>query len=102
MRESFSPTDEGGEKKKREKKEAAAQCVRASLGVKVGGAAGVYQRNELASDLASDNCHINTALGKGSRLLSSPLRSSSPAPQPSSPLSCCFFTPSPPPLPDSP
>lgn len=98
MRESFFPTDEGGGKKEKKKEGAA---VRASLGVKVGGAAGVYQRNDLASDLASDNCHINTALGKGSQLLSSPLRSSSPAPQPSSPLSCCFFTPSSP-LPDSP
>lgn len=96
MRESFSPSDKGGKKR--------SSTVRASPGVKVGGAAGVYQRNELASDLASDNCHTNTALGKGSRLLSSPLCSSSLAHQPSFPLSCCFFTTSspPPPLPNSP
>lgn len=37
--------------------------VHASLSVKVGKARGIYQWNELASDLASDNCHINTALG---------------------------------------
>lgn len=37
--------------------------VHASLSVKVGKARGIHQWNELASDLASDNCHINTALG---------------------------------------
>lgn len=37
--------------------------VYASLSVKTGKARGIYQWNELASDLASDNCHINTALG---------------------------------------
>lgn len=54
MKESFSYTD-----KKRERESG----VYASLGVKVGKARGIYQWNELASDLASDNCHINTALG---------------------------------------
>lgn len=54
----FSPTD---------KKTKRSSCVSQS-----GGARGIYQWNELAPDLAPDNCHINRALGEGSHFLPLP------------------------------
>lgn len=62
--------------------------VRASFRVKVVEARGIYQWN----GLASDNCHISTALGQGNQLLSLPLHSLSQTPCSSSPLSCSFFS----------
>lgn len=53
---------------KREIQKQRKSTVRAPLRMKVGKARGVYQRNEMALDLASNNCHINTAKGKGNHL----------------------------------